>query len=88
MGVAIRHLTEILNGVEAKNRIRATLSDGYSDEYRSEYGIENTRRALIEAKRSGTPLLHHHRQAGAVLCAPYVRGGQLHDCGRGRAATL
>ena len=57
MGVAIRHLTEILNQVEAKTRILITLSDGkpddYSDEYRSEYGIEDTRRALIEAKRSG-----------------------------------
>lgn len=58
MGVAIRHLTEILSQVEAKTRILITLSDGkpddYSDEYRSEYGIEDTRRALIEAKRSGT----------------------------------
>jgi nitric oxide reductase NorD protein len=57
MGVAIRHLTEILNRVEAKTRILITLSDGkpddYSDEYRSEYGIEDTRRSLIEAKRSG-----------------------------------
>jgi len=57
MGVAIRHLTEILNQIEAKTRILITLSDGkpddYSDEYRSEYGIEDTRRALIEAKRSG-----------------------------------
>ncbi len=57
MGAAIRNLTEILNGVEAKTRILITLSDGkpddYSDEYRSEYGIEDTRRALIEAKRSG-----------------------------------
>ncbi|MCG6862167.1 MAG: hypothetical protein LJE70_12960 [Chromatiaceae bacterium] len=57
MGVAIRHLTEILNRIEAKTRILVTLSDGkpddYSDEYRSEYGIEDTRRALIEAKRCG-----------------------------------
>lgn len=57
MGVAIRHLTEILNQVDAKTRVLITLSDGkpddYSDEYRSEYGIEDTRRALIEAKRSG-----------------------------------
>jgi nitric oxide reductase NorD protein len=57
MGVAIRHLTGILNQVEAKTRILITLSDGkpddYSDEYRSEYGIEDTRRALIEAKRTG-----------------------------------
>jgi len=57
MGVAIRHLSAILNQVEAKTRILITLSDGkpddYSDEYRGEYGIEDTRRALIEAKRSG-----------------------------------
>jgi nitric oxide reductase NorD protein len=57
MGVAIRHLTTILNQVEAKTRILITLSDGkpddYSDEYRSQYGIEDTRRALIEAKRTG-----------------------------------
>ncbi len=57
MGVAIRHLSGILNQVEAKTRILITLSDGkpddYSDEYRSRYGIEDTRRALIEAKRNG-----------------------------------
>lgn len=57
MGVAIRHLSAILNQVEAKTRILITLSDGkpddYSDEYRSQYGIEDTRRALIEAKRTG-----------------------------------
>ena len=57
MGVAIRHLTEILDRIEAKTRILITLSDGkpddYSDEYRSQYGIEDTRRALIEAKRRG-----------------------------------
>lgn len=57
MGVAIRHLTGILGRIEAKTRVLITLSDGkpddYSDEYRSEYGIEDTRRALIEAKQRG-----------------------------------
>jgi nitric oxide reductase NorD protein len=57
MGVAIRHLSRLLNGVEAKTRILITLSDGkpddYGGEYRGEYGIEDTRRALIEAKREG-----------------------------------
>ncbi len=57
MGVAIRHLSTILNQVEAKTRILIALSDGkpddYSDEYRGQYGIEDTRRALIEAKRTG-----------------------------------
>jgi len=57
MGVAIRHLTGILNEVEAKTRILFTLSDGkpddFHDGYRGDYGIEDTRQALIEARRSG-----------------------------------
>jgi len=57
MGVAIRHLTGILNKVEAKTRILFTLSDGkpddFSDGYRGDYGIEDTRQALIEARQSG-----------------------------------
>ncbi len=54
MGFAIRHLTKILNEVDAKTRILITLSDGKPDDYdnyRGEYGIEDTRRALIEARR-------------------------------------
>ena len=57
MGVAIRHLTTLLNGVEAKIKLLITLSDGrpddYGDKYRGTYGIEDTRQALIEAKREG-----------------------------------
>lgn len=57
MGVAIRHLTRLLNEMEARTRLLITLSDGkpddYSDNYRGEYGIEDTRQALIEAHRSG-----------------------------------
>ncbi len=56
MGVATRHLTAILNGVEAKTRILITLSDGKpddSDGYAGQYGIEDTRMALIEARRVG-----------------------------------
>ncbi|VAW92173.1 Nitric oxide reductase activation protein NorD [hydrothermal vent metagenome] len=56
MGFAIRHLSKILNEVEAKTRILITISDGKPDDYdnyRGEYGIEDTRRALIESKRDG-----------------------------------
>jgi len=57
MGAAIRHLTGKLNAVEARTKLLITLSDGkpddYSDQYRGEYGIEDTRQALIEAHRSG-----------------------------------
>jgi nitric oxide reductase NorD protein len=57
MGFAIRHLTELLQGVEARTRVLVTLSDGrpddYFDGYRGPYGIEDTRMALLEARRAG-----------------------------------
>ncbi|RMG28975.1 MAG: nitric oxide reductase activation protein [Gammaproteobacteria bacterium] len=56
MGVAIRHLSRLLAEVEAKTRLLITLSDGKPDDldnYRGAYGIEDTRMALIEAKREG-----------------------------------
>ena len=56
MGFAIRHLSDKLNAVSARTRVLITLSDGKPDDYdgyRGEYGIEDTRRALLEAKRDG-----------------------------------
>ena len=56
MGVTIRHLTKLLNGVDARTKLLITLSDGKPDDYdgyRGEYGIEDTRMSLIEAKRTG-----------------------------------
>ena len=57
MGFAIRHLTSLLDGVEARTKLLVTLSDGkpddYQDGYRGPYGIEDTRQALIEARRRG-----------------------------------
>ena len=57
MGVAIRHLTKLLAERPARHKLLVTLSDGrpddFGDEYRSQYGIDDTRRALLEAMRSG-----------------------------------
>ncbi len=56
MGVTIRHLSGILNQVEARTRILITLSDGKPDDYdgyHGDYGIEDTRQALLEARHSG-----------------------------------
>ena len=56
MGVIIRHLTRLLNTVEARTRLLITLSDGKPDDYdgyRGEYGIADTRQALLEAKHTG-----------------------------------
>jgi len=57
MGFAIRHLTSLLQEIEARTKLLITLSDGkpddYNDNYRTRYGIEDTRKALQEAQRSG-----------------------------------
>ena len=57
MGFAIRHLTRLLGEVEARTKLLVTLSDGrpddYFDVYRGQHGIEDTRMALLEAKRRG-----------------------------------
>ncbi|KAA3629360.1 MAG: hypothetical protein DWQ09_03660 [Proteobacteria bacterium] len=56
MGVAIRHLTQLLGSVDARVRLLVTITDGKPDDfdgYRGKYGIEDTRRALGEAMESG-----------------------------------
>jgi nitric oxide reductase NorD protein len=56
MAPAIRHMTSIFQGVDARIRLLITLSDGKPedyDEYKGEYAIEDTRHALLEAKSSG-----------------------------------
>ena len=56
MGASIRHSTMLLSQVEAKTKLLITLSDGKPDDvdgYRGTYGIEDTKKALIEARFLG-----------------------------------
>jgi nitric oxide reductase NorD protein len=57
MGVAIRHLTRLLVAQPVRHKLLVTLSDGrpddFGDEYRGNYGIEDTRHALLEAREKG-----------------------------------
>ncbi len=56
MGVFIRHVIRHFSEVEASTKLLITLSDGKPDDYdtyRGEYGIEDTRQALFEARRDG-----------------------------------
>lgn len=57
MGVAIRHVTSLLAAQPARHKLLVLLTDGrpddFGDEYRGAYGIEDTRRALLEARRQG-----------------------------------
>lgn len=56
MAPAIRHVTSLFHGVEAKIRLMIILSDGKPedyDDYKGTYAIEDTRHALLEAKTRG-----------------------------------
>jgi nitric oxide reductase NorD protein len=56
MGPPIRHLTRLLQDTGAHTRLLITLSDGKPDDYdgyKGDYGIEDTRQALLEARRLG-----------------------------------
>ncbi|MGI6655524.1 MAG: nitric oxide reductase activation protein NorD [Desulfobulbus sp.] len=56
MGPAIRHMNALFASVEARIRLLIILSDGKPedyDDYKGEYAIEDTRRALLEAKAGG-----------------------------------
>jgi len=56
MAPAIRHMTSLFQGVDAKVRLLITISDGKPedyDNYKGDYAIEDTRHALLEAKSAG-----------------------------------
>lgn len=56
LGVFIRHFNQMFETVEAKTKILITLSDGKPEDYdgyRGEYGIEDTRVALLESRQQG-----------------------------------
>jgi nitric oxide reductase NorD protein len=56
MGAAIRHASEILSKQTASQQLLLLLSDGKPNDldlYDGRYGIEDTRMALIEARRKG-----------------------------------
>ena len=56
MGATIRHLSALLDAVNARSKLLITLSDGKPDDYdtyHGEYGIEDTRMALLEARERG-----------------------------------
>ena len=56
MGAAVRRATQLLDNQPANRRLLLILSDGKPhdiDRYEGRYGIEDTRKALIEAREGG-----------------------------------
>ncbi|EIJ43529.1 nitric oxide reductase activation protein [Beggiatoa alba B18LD] len=78
MGVAIRHLTQRLLTTDAQIRLLITLSDGRPDDegenYRGVYGLEDTRRALLEAKKVGIHPFCITIDSQAKTYLPYMYG--------------
>ncbi|NJD54824.1 MAG: VWA domain-containing protein [Nitrospirae bacterium] len=72
MGPAIRHATNLLSDVKARTKLLITISDGRPedyDAYKGTYGIEDTRKALIEAKEQGVHsfCITIDREAGSYI---------------------
>ena len=55
MGAAIRHASRILENIPSKIRLLMILGDGFPNDvgYKEEYAIEDTRKALSEARANG-----------------------------------
>ena len=77
MGASIRHLTMLLNQIEAKTKLLITLSDGKPDDvdgYRGMYGIEDTKKALLEARYLGIHTYCITIDEEAMDYLPYMYG--------------
>ncbi len=77
MGAAIRHASNILQTQSASRQLLLLLTDGKPndlDQYDGRYGVEDTRMALIEARRKGLQVfcVTIDQQAGDYL--PYMFG--------------
>ncbi len=56
MGTALRHVQQLLSQRQERHRLLLMLTDGKPndlDYYEGRYGIEDTRQAILEARRSG-----------------------------------
>jgi len=80
MGAALRHASKILASRPERHRLLLLLSDGKPndlDHYEGRYGIEDTRQAILEARRAGLRLFGITIDDDAKDYFPYLfgRGG-------------
>ena len=73
IGAAIRHATSQLEKISSKVRLLIILSDGFPNDvdYKREYAIEDTRKAVVEA-RSKNIFIH-------AITVNFVAGSKLDD---------
>ncbi|MDR4513820.1 VWA domain-containing protein [Nitrosomonas sp.] len=77
MGAALRHTQNLLNQRPERNRLMLLLSDGKPndlDYYEGRYGIEDTRHAILEARKSGLSVFGITVDRKAQDYFPYLFG--------------
>ena len=77
IGTAIRHTTECLRHRPNRNRLMLVLTDGKPndvDHYEGRYGVEDTRRAIREARRQGMTVYGITIDRKAEDYIPYLFG--------------
>lgn len=80
MGTALRHVSQLLAQRPERHRLILLLTDGKPndlDHYEGRYGVEDTRQAVIEARRQGLQLFGITIDHEAQAYFPYLfgRGG-------------
>ena len=80
MGPAIRHLSQALAKRPNRHRLLLLLTDGKpndTDYYEGRYGIEDTRKAVLEARREEVRVfgVTIDREAGRYIPHLFGRGG-------------
>jgi nitric oxide reductase NorD protein len=77
LGAAIRHTSLLLAGRASKKRLLLVLTDGKPndlDHYEGRYGIEDTRRAVQEARRAGHAVFAITVDTKAQSYVPHIFG--------------
>lgn len=77
LGAAIRHVTFRLNAQSSLKRLALVITDGKpndSDYYEGRYGIEDTRRAVMEARLSGIAVFGITIDRKAESYVPHIFG--------------
>lgn len=90
MGAAIRQATEVLKDKPAEQRLLLLLTDGKPndlDVYEGRYGMEDTRQALLEARKAGIQPFCVTIDQQAADYLPYLFGQQRYQLIR-QAAEL
>ncbi len=77
MGPPLRHSVKLLKSIEARTKLLITLSDGKPedwDAYKGDYAVEDTRKALIEAREQGIHSFCITIDEGAQSYLPHMYG--------------